>query len=172
MNEPTTSFFQVAWVVNSLEDSMQRWLTTTRCGPFYVVPHAKVERVLYRGAPASIDFSTALAQTGPIQIELIEQHSDGPSAYRDVYAKGQEGFHHLCMMTNSFDADLERHRLEGSPVATQGAFGDMRFAYVDTRARLGHMTEIIEDRASIRQLFKMVADAAVDWDGTKPVRYL
>jgi Glyoxalase/Bleomycin resistance protein/Dioxygenase superfamily len=172
MTEQCASFFQVAWIVNDLEASMRRWLTTARCGPFFVVPHSKVERVLYRGAPATLDFSTALAQAGPIQIELIEQHSDGPSAYRDVYAKGQEGFHHLCMMTHAFDADLERHRLEGSVVATQGAFGDMRFAYVDTRSRLGHMTEIIEDRASIRELFKMVADAAINWDGANPVRVL
>jgi len=89
-----------------------------------------------------------------------------------MYPKGQEGFHHLCMMTNDFDAELAHHRSEGSPAATQGAFGDMRFAYVDTRARLGHMTEIIEDRESIKAMFKVIADAAASWDGTDPIRYL
>jgi hypothetical protein len=172
MAREKTDFFQAAWVVDDLEKSVQRWLTTARIGPFFIVPHVKVQGIRYRGRPATIDFSTALAQAGPIQIELIEQHDDGPSAYRDVYPRGREGFHHLCMMTNAFDAEIERHGSEGSEVATQGQFGDMRFAYVDTRARLGHMTEIIEDRVSIREFFEVIADAAVGWDGTHPIRVI
>ena len=37
---------------------------------------------------------------------------------------------------------------------------------------LGHMLEIIEDGDSIKNIFKMIADAAVDWDGRNPIRYL
>jgi hypothetical protein len=167
-----TNLFQAAWVVNDLEKSIRHWLATTGIGPFFVVPHAKVERILYRGAPATLDMSVGIAQAGPIQIELIQQHNDGPSAYRDMYPKGQEGFHHLCTMTNSFDADVDRYRSQGCAAATQGAFGDMRFVYVDTRASLGHMTEIIEDRDSIKKMFKLIADAAVGWHGDDPIRYL
>jgi Glyoxalase/Bleomycin resistance protein/Dioxygenase superfamily len=151
---------------------MRRWLTTARIGPFFVVSHVKVGQVKYRGAPATLDFSSALAQAGPIQIELIEQHGDRPSAYRDAFPRGKEGFHHVAMMTQTYDADLERYRSEGNVAATEGMFGDMRFAYVDTRAQLGHMTEIIDDCESIKKIFKMVADAAVDWDGSDPIRYV
>jgi hypothetical protein len=172
MSGRSMSLYQVAWIVNDLEKSIRRWLESAGVGPFYVFRHAKVDGVLYRGTPATLDFSAALAQAGPIQIELIQQHSDGPSAYRDVFPKGQEGFHHLLMMTNAFDSEIERYRSQGSVAVTQGVFGDMRFAYVDTRPQLGHMTEIIEDRASIKQIFKMIADAAADWDGSHPVRYL
>jgi len=172
MTGSCTGLIQAAFIVNDLEDAVRRWLATARVGPFFIIPHAKVECVLYRGAPAVLDFSAALAQAGPLQIELIQQHSDTPSAYRDVYPKGREGFHHVCMMTNDFDAELARHAAEDSPTATQGAFGDMRFAYVDTRARLGHMTEIIEDRASIKEMFKLIADACASWNGENPIRYL
>jgi hypothetical protein len=172
MAAESASLYQVAWIVNDLERSIRRWIQTARVGPFFVFRHAKVDGVLYRGTPATLDFSAALAQAGPIQIELIQQHSEDPSAYRDVFPKGKEGFHHLLMMTNAFDAEIDRYRSEGSVAVTQGAFGDMRFAYVDTRPQLGHMTEIIEDRESIKQIFKMVADAAADWDGSNPVRYL
>ena len=172
MPHATTSLMQAAWVVNDLEQSIHRWVDTLRVGPFFVVPHCKVDKVQYRGAPATLDFSAALAQAGPMQVELIQQHNDGPSAFRDVFKKGQEGFHHCCVMTNTFEADLERHRSAGSIAATQGFFGDMQYAYVDTRARLGYMLEIIEDRDSIKVLFKMIADAAVDWDGSTPIRYL
>jgi hypothetical protein len=167
----STPLFQVAWVVNDLEAAIHHWVMSARVGPFFVVPHVPIGEVLYRGVPAALDFSSALAQAGPIQIELIEQHSPGPSAYRDVFAKGQEGLHHLATMTSTFDADIERYKSQGSLAVTEGIFGDMRFAYVDTRARLGHMTEIVEDRESIRKVFKIVADASLGWDGSNPIRY-
>ena len=172
MSGKSTSLFQAAWVVNDLNESMRHWIATARVGPFFVVSHVKVERVRYRGAPAPLDFSSALAQAGPLQIELIEQHSHEPSAYRDAFPKGKEGFHHVALMTQAYDADLERYTSQGNVAATEGMFGDMRFAYVDTRARLGHMTEIIDECESIKKIFKTVADAAVDWDGSDPIRYV
>ena len=171
MDRSSTHFFQAAWVVNDLEKAIQHWLNTG-VGPFFVVAHSKVERVLYRGAPATLDMSAGLAQAGPMQIELIQQHNAGPSAYRDMFPVGQEGFHHLCMMTNSYDAVLDRYQSQGCVAATEGYFGDMRFAYVDTRSTLGHMTEVIEDRDSIKSMFKLIADASVDWRGDNPIRYL
>lgn len=167
----STNIIQAAWIVDDLEKSVQNWLNTARVGPFFIVSHAKVDSVMYRGAPATLDMSAALAQAGPIQIELIQQHNNGPSAYRDSFPMGTEGFHHLCSITTTYDADLERYSTEGCVPATQGAFGDMRFAYVDTRARLGYMMEILEDRPLIRQMFKTVSDASAGWDGRDPVRY-
>jgi hypothetical protein len=172
MTAPTHDYFQVAWVVNDLEAAMRRWTETLNVGPFFVISHARIENVRYRGGPAALDISAGLAQAGPVQIELIEQHNEGPSAYRDSFAKGQEGFHHVCSFTSDFDAEVRHYAELDCPIATQGSFGDMRYCYIDTRARVGHMTEVIEDRASIRAIFKMVADAAVGWDGKDPIRYL
>lgn len=73
-------------------------------------------------------------------------------------------------MTHTFDADLERFRRQGLAVAAEGSFGDMRFAYIDTRSQLGPMTAVIEDRDSIKSIFKIIADASVDWDRSDPVR--
>lgn len=165
-----TRFFQHGILVNDLDEAIERWLRSARVGPFYVMRHVQVADFLYRGQPATIDFSTALAQAGPLQIELIQQHSAGPSAYRDTFAPGQEGFHHLCTFVEDFDAEVAHHAAHGSVMAAEGAFGDMRFGYLDTRTQIGCMTEIIEDRASIRALFKLVADAAEGWDGRDPVR--
>lgn len=170
MTLPSNQFFQAAWVVNDLEEAMHRWIKTARVGPFFVMEHVEVTQTCYHGTPTPIDFSGALAQSGPLQIELIQQHSDSPSAYRDTFAPGQEGFHHMCSFVEDYDAEVENYRQQDAPLAFNGMSGDMRFAYVDTRATLGWMTEIIEDRQSIRDLFKRVADAAVDWDGSDPIR--
>ncbi len=167
-----SKFFQAAWIVNDLEKAIERWIETANVGPFYVIPHCAVEDYVYRGTPGTIDFSGALAQSGPIQIELIQQHNDGPSAYRDTFAPGEEGFHHMCTFVDDFDAEIERLRGQNAALAHGGKFGDMRFAYLDTREAVGCMTEIIEDRATIREIFKMVSDAAVNWDGKDPIRTL
>ena len=170
MSLPPNKFFQAAWVVNDLEEAMQRWIKTARVGPFFVMSHVQVTETRYHGTPTPIDFSGALAQSGPLQIELIQQHSDTPSAYRDTFSPGQEGFHHMCSFVEDYDAEVENYRQQDAPVAFSGMSGDMRFAYVDTRATLGFMTEIIEDRQSIRDLFKTITDAAIDWDGSDPIR--
>lgn len=165
-------FFQAAWIVNDLDAAMRHWIETMRVGPFFVIPHPAVENARYRGTPTTIDFSGALAQAGPFQIELIQQHSVGPSAYRDTFAPGEEGFHHMCTFVADIDAEIEHYRGLDAALAFEGSFGDMRFAYIDTRATNRCMTEIIEDRASIREIFKLVADAAVDWNGKDPIRTL
>ena len=118
----------------------------------------------YRGAPSATRFSTAVAQHGEVQIELVEQHDDGPSAYRDTVPAGATGFHHVAFIAEDFAADLAHYTDQGFAVAADGLFGPMRYAYVDTSAPLGHMIEIVEDKPAIRAFFAAVRKAADRWD--------
>ena len=40
------------------------------------------------------------------------------------------------------------------------------------RAQLGAFTEVLQNCDMLHDLFKMIADVAVDWDGKDPIRYL
>ena len=126
------------------------------------------------GAPAEgVDFSVALAQSGGTQIELIQQHCDNPSAYRDTIAKGETGFHHFCVYTDDYDATRQRYIDQGFGSSIDGKFGEMRFCYIDTYAALGCMMEIVEQNEAQTAAFTRVAEAAKDWDGvTDPIRSL
>lgn len=166
-----SGFFQNAFVVDDMDRAIHAWLDAG-AGPFFVIPHVRLDHYEYRGAPATIDFSVAMGQAGPIQIELIAQHDDQPSHYRDSISRGESGFHHMCRFARDFDAEMAEFAAAGVPVAGQGLSGDMRFAYLDTRPTIGLMTEIIEDRASIRGLIDLVAGSAIDWDGQDPIRTL
>jgi hypothetical protein len=172
MPKPDNSFFQCAWIVNDLLAAAERWTRFAGIGPFYLMPRVSMDDMIYRGQPSWMEISGAIAQAGAIQIELIEQHGDTPSAYREVYPAGQEGMHHVARMTNDFDGEAARFRDAGIDLVMSSRFGDMRGAYFDTRTALGHMTEIIEARESIKSIFAIVADAARDWDGRDPIRYL
>ena len=76
---------QAAFIVDDVEAAALRWVRTTGIGPFLHVPHIQLAEYDYRGERRSgLDFSVALAQSGGVQIELIQQHCDNPSAYRDT----------------------------------------------------------------------------------------
>lgn len=154
---------QHAWVVPDLETAIRHWHQTLGVGPFLVNRRLRISDPLYRGAPGPVAFSTAVAQSGSVQIELVEQHDDSPSAFRDSVPAGVAAFHHVAIIAGDFDAALRAHAQ--AEIAFQGRVGDLRFVYLDTRATLGCMLEILEDRPAIRAFFAAVRKAHERWDG-------
>lgn len=161
----TLPIIQHAWVVPDLEAGCRHWHATLGVGPFLVNRDIALSEPRHRGRPVRTRFSTAIAQHGDIQIELVEQHDDTPSAYRELVPEGRIGFHHVAVIAPDFDASLAALVGQGHSVASDGLFGPMRFAYVDSSAVLGHMIEIIEDGDAIRAFFGAVRKAAAHWDG-------
>lgn len=148
------------------------WVRTTGIGPFLLVSHVVLAEYDYRGKPGrGLDFSVALAQSGGLQIELVQQHCDSPSAYRDTIGRGQTGFHHLAVYTPDYDEACRHYADQGFASAVQGVFGEMRFSYVDTSAAIGCMVELVEEAPAQTEFFLRVAAAAKNWDGvTDPIR--
>ena len=169
---PGRHLMQVALMVEDLEAACTRWTRTTGIGPFLIVPHVVLEEYDYRGRKSSgLDFSVAIAQSGGVQIELVEQHCDNPSAYRDTIGKGGQGFHHLAIYTGDYDAEYARYIEEGFVAAVDGTFGGYRFSYIDTSAAIGCMIELIEENPAQTDFFQRIAAAAEGWDGvTDPIR--
>jgi methylmalonyl-CoA/ethylmalonyl-CoA epimerase len=170
MARPTNQITQAAYVVNDLRAAIDRWMTTSNIGPFYIMENCEPENVIYRGAPGQLKMDLAFCQAGPVQIELIQPTSTGPNMYRDSYPEGTEGYHHQCYFTDDLDRDFAHYAALGVEVAVQATFGSLRFAYFDTRHLIGCMTEVMQHDEAVEGMFKMIADAAIDWDGTDPVR--
>lgn len=162
-------YFQMAWVVDDLESAVARWLGAG-VGPFYRLPGTRGAEVVRHGEVVPLDTSVAWAQAGALQVELIQQHDDRPSAYRDSVPAGQDAPHHLGALSDDIDAELEQHRAAGLEVPYESALGGVRVVYLDTRAATGLMTELVERTPLFDGLRDLVAQAAVDWDGTDPVR--
>ena len=173
MNRPTDrTVFQNAFVVDDLDAAFHKWVAELGVGPFFVADYAGVlSQVKYRGESSELSMKVALAQAGPVQIELIEPTTSAPSAYRDgVPAGSGSGFHHMCVWTHDIEADTRYFESRGYPCANIGYAGSAWFAYYDTRELMGCMLEVVEKQPAIEALFRRIAEAAVGWDGTKPVR--
>jgi hypothetical protein len=165
-------FMQAAFIVDDVEAAALRWVETTGIGPFLLVPHVALAEYTYRGERREgLDFSVALAQSGGVQIELVQQHCDSPSAYRDTIARGAQGFHHLAIYCDDYDAAHAHYRDKGFIAAVDGMFGPLRFSYFDTSGAIGCMIELVEEHASQSEFFARIAGAAAGWDGvTDPLR--
>jgi hypothetical protein len=163
---PPHRTIQNAYFVNDIDAAIDRWHRLWGVGPFFVRRHIVLPKVSYRGRLATLDISAAYVQAGPIQVELVTQHDNGPSAFREAFADGQEGFHHVAMIPHDYAATLEHYASLGFPVITELRTASGRgAAYVDTRAILGHMLEVYWPSDSLTELYSEVAKAAANWDG-------
>ena len=171
-NLPTDrTIFQNAWVVDDVVAEANRWVEQFGVGPFFLADYeGRLNDVTYRGKPSELSMKVAIAQAGNVQIELIEPTTDAPCAYRDSVELGTIGFHHMCVWTHDIDADTAYFAGLGYEAATTGDAGRTRFAYYDTRALMGCMLEVVEFHPGIKERFDQIAAAAVDWDGTDPIR--
>jgi hypothetical protein len=167
---PGASIVQMAWVVNDLEAAARKHSATFGYGPFMFNRHIRLSNPCHRGVSAQTDFSLAIAQAGDVQVELVQQHDDTPSVYRDIYVKGREGFHHVAVIVPNVDKEVARYQSLGFAVASTGRFGDAEFAYVDTSPATGHMVELLPDNDTIRRFFGAVKRASETWDGVNPIR--
>lgn len=164
---------QNAYVVRDVQESARTWMDTTGIGPFFYIPHLSLENMEHRGQPIDLDISVAIAFSGALMIELIEQHNSGPSAYRDVVPEGEEGFHHICIFPEDYEATVADYVSKGMPVATEGqlAGGGTRFCYVDARPKLHCMMEIVDYPEDGAAMWAPMIEATQEWDGkTDPIR--
>ncbi len=165
---------QNAYVVRDIEEAVDRWRQFLNIGPVFVMPHIPLDSVTYRGTPAELDLTAAVAFAGHVQLEWIVQHNDAPSAYRDVVPAGEEGFHHICFYPDDYDAEVARYEALGCPIATSGAVSQAngrRFCYIDTRPQLNCMVELVDAPEGAGVVWEALREATDTWDGkTDPIR--
>jgi hypothetical protein len=164
-------FFQLGFVVDDVLVAAARWAAVFGVGPFTVLPRL-TSTVTYRGREIEQETQIATAQAGPVQIELIQQHSDGPSIFRDLYPPGESGFHQLCTVTHDFDGKVARFEALGYEVAGSIDARGHRVAYIDTVADFGFFTEVVAYRADFLEQVAQLARTCSEWDGADPVRIL
>jgi catechol 2,3-dioxygenase-like lactoylglutathione lyase family enzyme len=168
---------QLAMVVRDADATMRYFTRTLGVGPFFVVRDYIPDDFRYKGHPARAPRLTlCFAQSGPIQVEIIQQHDDAGSAYREFLEAGQEGCQHVAVWFDDAAAYTRaRQRLVDCGLTLVHENGELakaaRFAYFATELPGGLMLEIAEALTpNVRGLFEAVARAARNWDGNDPIR--
>jgi hypothetical protein len=161
---------QVGYVVKDIEKAMVQWVNIG-IGPWYYAETVPVENFQYMGKPSDVKISIALTNSGYIQIELIQQKNDAPSLYRDFIKTNGEGMHHVSYWTEDFDEKNDLLLSDGFTVGHSGNIGAKgRFIYYLHEKLPGTIIELSEVSGKKGGLFKAIAEAAVNWDGSNPIR--
>ena len=163
-------FFQIGFVVGDVIEAAARWAAVHGIGPFHILPVVE-QNTIFRGKPASALIQVGIAQAGPVQIELIQQHCDRPSIYRDWSRDGSCAFHELATLTPDYD-DRKAQLLDLGYEVTAESAGRFRVAYVDTVADFGFVTEVVEYTERFHAQLTDISEVCRTWDGSDPVRIL
>lgn len=166
---------QNGYVVRDIRAAMRHWSEVAGVGPWFFAERAPIRDFRYRGEPSSVELSIALANSGDLQLELIEQRNDAPSLYRDFLEAGQEGLQHIAYWTTDFVAHRARALERGLRIGHEGQTGEWGpFVYFDAGrgpgAHPGSVIELSDVGGAKARLFARIAEAARGWDGKDPVR--
>jgi hypothetical protein len=167
---PPVAVVQNAYVVPDLVAGCRRLHELYRIGPFLRIGRHELRDAFYRGQPAPepVVIEAAFAQSGELSIEVIQQLSPGPSAFRDMFGPGEHGLHHVATWATDWNAERAAFIAAGYEIAMESAGrGDYRICYVDARPTLGHMIELYPDHPDLRAVYRRVAEATAAWDGVE-----
>lgn len=167
---------QIAFVVPNIDEAMSYWSAVLGIGPFFIKRAFALKDFNYFGRPApSPTISIALANSGALQIELIAQHDDAASIYRDFLAAGRSGLQHVsawttCANFDNLKAELVRTGLSLAQEGTIASSG-VRLAYFATDQGPGTLVYEVSDLLDPQHYPRVerIAHAAAVWDGKNPV---
>jgi hypothetical protein len=164
-----TAFNQIGYVVDDLDEALEYWVDVVGIAPFFVYRDFELAECFYEGEPITQVISVAFAQAGPVQVELIEQHGGTKSAY---LGKASGNAHHVAVWTREYDRDVDRFRMHGLTDMQWGTASgkqDERFVYFAPSGP-GPMIEVVEVHEPKARTYRAIADAALTYDGSEPVR--
>ena len=164
---------QIGYVVKDIEAAMNQWVRLG-VGPWFYMEDVGTTSFSYYGkASAFPKLSIALANSGDMQIELIQQRNDAPSLYLDTLKANGEVAQHIAFWTKDrFDEWCTKLLGEGYVEGHAGRMGENRgrFAYFLNPKLPGAMLELSESTGGKGEYFEKIRQAHLSWDGSDPIR--
>jgi len=169
------SIAQNGYIVRDIRSAMDTWLELG-VGPWFYFGNVETDYFRYRGDESPLEMSVAIANSGDLQIELIQQRNDAPSLYKEFLDSGREGFQHVSYWTTDYQGLYDKALSQGFVAGHEGSIGGEqgRFAYLESDATRssGTVIEISDISGPKGVFFEHVRDVALSWDGTEPIREL
>jgi hypothetical protein len=163
---------QIAYVVHNIGAAMRTWSESLGVGPWFYRERVSPDVFRYRRTNSPLVMSIALANSGDMQYELIQQHGDAPSLYRDFLSSHGEGQQHVGYFVDDLAAPVARALELGYEMGHEGEVANAGpFVYM-TRpgAPPGTVIEFLAMTEPRRRTFAAIREMARGWDGSNPVR--
>lgn len=162
---------QIGIVVRDIESAMKHWVEVCGVGPWFYADKLTVSAFSYRGErQKDLHISVALANSGDVQLELIQQRCDTPSMYQDFLRAGREGMQHWSSWPADYDEKLRQALARGYRIGQEGDSPRGRFVYLWDEGHPGTVIEMADLTPARARIFDGIRQAAREWDGRDPVR--
>ena len=172
---------QICYATRDAGATSRALAATDGVGPFYVAEFEHRD-IIFRGRSiGNLSIKVAFGYRNDLQYELIEPLQGVGAFFEELLDGRREAFHHTYQSTcEDYDAVIARYAANGESVAYCGVAGeDVRFAFIDATARLGHFIELLETArmqddgsAAILRAYDRMREAAQGWNGDRPIRPL
>jgi hypothetical protein len=162
---------QMGFVVRDIDKAMLHWIEVCGVGPWFLAEKLPLNGFWYkeRSYP-EIHLTIALANSGEVQLELIEQRDETPSMYRDFLAAGREGLQHWSSWPEDYHQRLGRAVKEGWTIGQRGESPRGPFVYFLDEGHPGTVIEMAE-LTPTRRIFDAVrARGRLGRQGSDPPR--
>lgn len=164
---------QVGYVVRDIEKAMKHWSEVLGVGPWFYKEEVGTTEFRYKGQTSRPPrLSIALANSGALQIELIQQRDDAPSLYLDSLRAGGECAQHVAFWTlDDFEEYCDYLVSRGYVEGHGGRMGLRgRFSYFTHPDLPSGMIEVSEMKGGKGEYFEEIRTASESWDGSAPIR--
>lgn len=162
---------QIGIVVRDIEKAMHHWVEVCGVGPWFYAERLAVTNFRYKGVlQPTPHLSIALANSGDIQLELIQQRCSTPSLYWDFLNAGHEGGQHWSSWPVNYHEIREKALASGWHAGQEGDSPRGPFIYFLEEGHPGTIIEMAEATPTRMRIFDQVREAAKNWDGKDPIR--
>jgi hypothetical protein len=148
MNFPKIN--QIGILVNDIPKAASYYSKLLGIGPWFRSKTARHD-LAFQGKPIRLDLDIVIAFRGGMEYELIQVKGGDECIYSETLRKNNGGIHHLGSIVYDFDGKLDKVKkagigvIQSGTIVTQGA-AITRYAYLDTVAQCGIITELIETK--------------------------
>ena len=159
---------QFGFIVADLDEAIEQWVGLG-VAPWTVVRDLTMEGCRYRGARSEPVISLALANSGEMQIELIQQLDDTPSIYREFADRATSTFHQVAYWPEDFTGTRDAAIAAGWTEVWSGDGGGVtQFCYLEHADSPATIVELMELNDSTRAMGEGIRDAAAAWVPGQP----
>jgi hypothetical protein len=158
---------QFGFVIPDIQAAINQW-AALGVAPWLIIPEFTLSGSRYRGELSEPVVSIALANTGDMQIELIQQHCDTPSAYREFMDATGGGLNQVAYWVE----DIEGTRAAALDAGwTEVWFGDagVKYYYLEHPDSPVALVELMELNEMSRGMGAMTQEAAEAWKPGQPI---
>lgn len=164
---------QISTVVDDLEKAARLWSEHLGVGPWIVFDDAIEGRDFrHRGKRSAVDMSLGLTYAGETQMEIICQHNDAPSPYREFLDAGRQGVQHLEYWPEDYFASCEALERAGFTEITTIHLpdGTKNASYFESPPEISTVVAVVPMTPYRHSYMSVIEHLAANWDGTRHLR--